>query len=77
MYRRINVTGNAGAGKSTVAAKLGNLLNLPIFGLVCVGILIILTDSSLGSDRITRRQNNRTLSCSGLPSLCQTAKPLV
>ena len=33
MYRRINVTRNAGAGKSTVATQLGDLLNLPVFSL--------------------------------------------
>ncbi len=33
MYRRINITGNAGAGKSTAAVKIGQLLKLPIYGL--------------------------------------------
>jgi adenylate kinase family enzyme len=30
---RIHVTGNAGVGKSTLAARIGHLLDLPVFGL--------------------------------------------
>jgi len=31
--RRIHITGNAGSGKTTLAAQLGAQLNLPVFGL--------------------------------------------
>ena len=30
---KIHVTGNAGSGKTTLAAKLGDALELPVFGL--------------------------------------------
>jgi len=33
MFRRINITGNAGAGKSTLASEIGKLLDMPTYGL--------------------------------------------
>ena len=33
MYKRINVTGNAGAGKSTLAELLGRRVDLPVYAL--------------------------------------------
>jgi len=33
MIRRVNITGNAGAGKSSLAAELGRRLNFPVYGL--------------------------------------------
>jgi len=33
MFRRINITGNAGAGKSTLTSEIGTLLDMPTYGL--------------------------------------------
>ena|GEM_PF-4076762 len=33
MFRRINITGNAGAGKTSLASEIGTLLDIPTYGL--------------------------------------------